>query len=186
MRFVAPGVRREAHHDRLGDDEPVRHAEVFRHTDRVDDKPAHHEFGLVQRAGGVTEAFRQSNPFGVPRAGRALEIADERVENEPGMLTQGFGGGEDQFAGDRVPFLRHRRGGAAPGDKRLGRLGELGRGHQHDVIGDLAETAAEQGQELHGLGDPVARDVPGDRRLAQPQFARQLDAGGEAFGPRAE
>ena len=176
MRLVAPGVRREAHHDRLGDDKPVRHAEVLRHALRVDDEAAHHEFGLVQRASRVAEAFRQRDPFGMPRAGGALEIADQRVENEPGMLAQRLGGGEDQFAGDRVALLRHRRGGAAPRDKRLGRFRELGRGHQHNIVGDLAEAAAEQGQELHGLGDPIARDMPGDRRLGQPQFAGQLSA----------
>ena len=119
----------------------------------IDDQPAEHELGLMQGAGGVAEAFRQRDPFDVPGAGGALEIADHRVEDQPGMLAQRLGGGEDQLARDRVALLRHRRGRAAPGDKRLGRLAELGRRHQHDVERDLAEAAAEQGQELHGLGD---------------------------------
>ena len=39
---------------------------------------------------------------------------------------------------------------------------------------------------MHRLGDAVARDVPGDRRLGEPQLTRQLGAGGEAFLARAE
>ena len=102
------------------------------------------------------------------------------------MLAQRLGGGEDQLAGDRVALLRHRRGRAAPRDERLGGLGEFGRRHQHHVIGHLAEAAAQQCQELHRLGDAVARDMPGDRRLAERQFARQLGAGSQAFLARTE
>ena len=72
--------------------------------------------------------------------------------------------------------MRHRRARAAAGDKGLGRLAELGRRHQHHVEGDLAEAAGEQGQHLHGLGDAVAGDVPGDRRVAEAELAGELGA----------
>ena len=41
---------------------------------------------------------------------------------------------------------------------------------------DLGQAAAEQGQQLHGFGDAVAGDVPGDRRVAEAELARQLGA----------
>src|SRR5205823_8910420 len=48
------------------------------------------------------------------------------------------------------------------------------------------EAAAEERKELHGLGDRVARDVPGDRRLGEAELARQLGARCEALraGPK--
>ena len=50
----------------------------------------------------------------------------------------------------------------------------------------LAEAAAEEGQELHGLGDAVAGDMPGDRRLAEAEFARQFGAACERLLAAAE
>ena len=119
----------------------------------------------------------------MPWAGRALEIGDHRVEHQPRLLAQHLGGGEDQLARDRVALLRHRRAGAAAGDKRFGRLAELGCRHQHHVKGDLAEAAGQQRQKLHGFGDAVAGDVPGDRRVAEAEFASEF--GAAAHGLRA-
>ena len=87
MRLIPAGMGRQAHHHRLGDDQAVRHVEVLGHALRVDNQAAHHEGGLIQRAGGVTKAFGQGDPLGVPGASGAFEIADQGIEDQPGMLA---------------------------------------------------------------------------------------------------
>ena len=64
----------------------------------INDQAAEHESRLMQRAGGVAEGFGQRHPFGVPRAGGALEIGHHRIEHQPRLLTQHLGGGQDQLA----------------------------------------------------------------------------------------
>ena len=59
-----------------------------------------------------------------------------------------------------------------PGHKRLAASPNSVADISITSIGDLAEAAAEQRQELHGLGDAVAGDVPGDRRLGEAELAR--------------
>ncbi len=62
--------------------------------------------------------------------------------------------GQHQLRRDRVALLRHGRGCAAPLYKRLVELGEFGRGHDHDVEGDLAEPAGHQPEEIDRFGRP--------------------------------
>src|SRR5258708_5397720 len=56
--------------------------------------------------------------------------------------------------------------------ERLERIADFGRHHQHHVETDLAERSSHEAEELHGLDHGVARHVPGDRRVAELEFAR--------------
>ena len=181
MRLVAAGVRGQPHHHRFRHDQAMRHGQVSRHPAGIDAQPAQQEPRLAERPGGIAEGFRQRHPLEMPRAGRALEIGDERIECQAGMLAQDLGRGEDQLAGNRIALLRHRRARAAAGGKGFGRLAELGRRHQHQVIGDLGEAAGDEGQHLDRLGDAVAGGVPGDRRVAERQFPSELGAALDRF-----
>src|SRR3712207_8281833 len=48
----------------------------------------HDALPILQGPGGIGETFRQRYPFDMPGAGGALEIADHRVEDQPGMLDR--------------------------------------------------------------------------------------------------
>jgi hypothetical protein len=48
-----------------------------------------------------------------------------------------------------------------PFNERLVDFGELGRGHQHDVEGDLAQRAGDQREQGDGFRKCITRHVPG-------------------------
>ena len=58
--------------------------------------------------------------------------------------------------------------------ERLKYLAELGHHQQHGVEADLAERAGDKAEDVDGLHHCVACDVPGDRRIAQLEFARRV------------
>jgi len=80
-----------------------------------------------------------AHPFDMPRAGRALEILDHRVEHQAGVLAHGLGVGEKISDEIGLRFLRHGARCAAMAGERLERFAELRHHQQHDVEADLAE-----------------------------------------------
>ena len=60
---------------------------LSRHPVLVDDQAAKRELRLMQRARGQHEALRDRDPFGMPRAGGALEILHHRIQHQAGMLA---------------------------------------------------------------------------------------------------
>ena len=67
------------------------------------------------------------------------------------------------------------RGRAAALVERLVHLLDLGLHHQLHVEGDLAADAGDEAEEAADLGDAVVHGVPGDLRLGEVEFLRQLD-----------
>ena len=161
VRLLTADMRRQVHHHRLGDDQPLADVEVPGHLLVVDDEAAEGELGLVERSRRQHEALGDRHPFGMPGTGRPLEVLDHGVEHQAGMLAHPLRGGEHQLGRDRIALLRHGRGCAASLHEGLVNLGELGRGHDHDVERDLAERARDQSEQVDGFGEPIAGDVPG-------------------------
>ena len=128
MRLLAPDMRRQRHHHRLGRDHASSGIEIAPHARRIDDQTLEHRPDVVQRACGQREGLRQCDPLGVPRAGRALVVLYHGVQHDRDQLADVPGAGEDELAGDRVclaaaaaaPFLdtapRPRRSRPASGD----------------------------------------------------------------------
>ena len=114
VRLLPTDVRRHAHHHGLGHDQALGDAEVVRHAGLVDDQPAERELGLMQRARGQDEALGNRDPFGMPRAGGALEVLHHRVDHQPGVLAHRLRRREHQLAGDRIALLRHRAAAPRP------------------------------------------------------------------------
>ena len=110
MRLAAAEMRRQAHHHRLGHDQPVRHAKIAPHALRIDHHAFGYRAGVLQRAVRQHECLRQREQFRLPRSGRALVVRGHRAEHHRHQRMHGARGGEDVFAGDRVALLRHRRG----------------------------------------------------------------------------
>ncbi len=170
VRFLAAEHWGCGHHDGFSDDQSGGRIEIGAHATGVDDQAAEHEAGIRACAGRQDEALGDGDPFEMPGSGCALEVLYRGVDDQAAMLPHGFGGGDDQLAGDRVALLRHRARCAAPLHERLGHLAELGRHHGHDIGRDLRQRTGHQSKEGNDLGDVVAGDVPGDRGLPETEL----------------
>ena len=169
---------------------PRRGIEIAAHALWIDDQALEHRPRVVQGARGQRERLRQGDPFGVPRAGRALVVLHHGIQHHRHQLADVLGAGENELAGDRVALLRHGAAAAPAFLIRLRHLADLGLHQERDVGCDLAERAGEQAEKARDLGEAVAADVPGDRRCAQPELVGERchhpDALGAERGERAD
>jgi hypothetical protein len=74
------------------------------------------------------------------------------------VSTDDAGEAGNLLAGDRVPFVWHRRRALLPRRKELLRLADLRALQVTDLCGDLVERAAQHGQCADELGVAVARE----------------------------
>ena len=173
VRLGASQMRGQAHHHRLGHDQPVRQIEVAPHPRGID----HHALGdgarLEQCTMGQHEGLRDGERLGLPRAGGALVVLRHGAQHQRHQRLHAARRRQDVFRGDRVALLRHGGGRAAPGDIGFGDLADLGLAEQDDVGGELGEAAADDAEEADGLRQRLAADMPGRRRRGQVQFRRQ-------------
>lgn len=74
MRDVPPERRRERHHRRLGEDQPLRRVEIGTHPGGIDNEAFRERDGARERPAGQDDKIGQGAPFRAPRPGRALML----------------------------------------------------------------------------------------------------------------
>ena len=164
---------RKAHHHRFGDDQPARQVHIGPHGVGIDPQALDEEARLGERARGQHEGFRQRGPFDMPGAGGAFEVRRHGIHDQSGAALHLLGAGEDELAGDGIALLRHGGGAAAAGRERLEDLARLRRRQQHHIGRNLGERTRNKREEGHRLGDGVARRMPGDSGLCEPELLHQ-------------
>lgn len=164
----------QTHHDRLGDDGPVGHAEVGHHGVLVNLEPLDEVGGLFQRGVGQGRDLGQHDPLHLPGSGAAFVVLDHGLEQGGGELPGRGRHGGDVGAGDRVAFLGHGAARPAVRHVRLGDLGHLGLRQQFHVQRELGAGRREHGAQRAELGDPVALRVPRDLGHLQVEVPRQF------------
>ena len=166
MRLLAPDLRRQRHHHRLGRDHASSGIKIAPHARRIDDQTLEHRPDVVQRACSQREGLRQCDPLGVPRPGRALVVLYHGVQHDRDQLANVPGAGEDELAGDRVALLRHGAAAAAPFLIRLRDLADLGL-HQNMSVAILPSDPVSRPRKLATSARPsrpTCQAIGGGRR----------------------
>ena len=101
--------RGQAHHHRLGDDQPAGDIQYLAHRFGAHFQPLENLARAAQATGGDDEGGRQRLPLDMPLAAGALVVLDHGVEHQAVLFTHDLGGGQHKFRADRVALLRHRR-----------------------------------------------------------------------------
>ncbi|RAL09835.1 uncharacterized protein BO97DRAFT_155122, partial [Aspergillus homomorphus CBS 101889] len=171
--FLTADLRRQAHHHRLSHDQPFSGVQIGHHLLAMHTQPGQREPRLRQRANRNDKALRHRHPLQMPGAGGALEVRHQASENQTRIRAEDLRRIQDHLAGYGVAFLRHGGRSAAVRDEGLGDLAQLIRRHEDDIEGQLTHRPAHQRQEVDDLRYPVARHMPCDRRVLEPQLLGQ-------------
>ena len=127
---------------------------------------------IRQTPRGKRHDRRQGIPFDLPLAGRTLVSGAHGGEQSRDLLGGQGAHPDDDFAGDRIGLLRHRRRGAAMVAATLPKLADLGPGQIDHFACDLSTRRADGGKDETDFRQVVARGMPGNIDGAEPEPIR--------------
>lgn len=186
MRLLPARKPSQPHHHGLRANQAPRAHQILHHPPLIHAQPLERKHGLAQAPHARDKRDRHRRPLEMPRPARALEVAHHAIQHEAGLGAQDLALRQHDLGADGVALLRHGARRAAVRHVRLGDLAQLARAHDDEIQRDLAERAADQREEVDGVGDAVARDVPSDARVGQGEGGREGFAHADAGGGGAE